>query len=41
MTTEVEILQYLHYHPQAKRAEIGQAITTEISDRTLKRIITG
>lgn len=39
MTTEIEILQYLHYHPLAKRAEIGNAITTTISDRTLKRVI--
>ncbi len=39
MTTEIEILQYLHYHPLSKRTEIGRAITLEISDRTLKRII--
>lgn len=39
MTTELEILQYLHYHPLSKRAEIGNALTTEIGDRTLKRII--
>lgn len=39
MTTENEILQYLHYHPLAKRAEIGNALTAEMSDRTLKRVI--
>lgn len=39
MTTEMEILQYLHYHPLSKRAEIGSAVTAGISDRTLKRII--
>lgn len=39
MTIEVEILQYLHYHPLSKRADIRSAVTAEISDRTLKRII--
>ena len=39
MTTEVEILQYLHYHPEAKRSEIGDALTLQIGERTLKRII--
>ncbi len=39
MTTEIEILQYLHYHPLSKRVEIGSAVTAEISDRTLKRIL--
>ena len=34
MTTETEILQYLHYHPLSKRMEIGHAVTTEISERT-------
>ena len=39
MTTETEILQYLHYHPLSKRIEMNNAITAEVSDRTLKRII--
>lgn len=39
MTTEIEILQYLHHHPLSKRADIGKAIVSGISDRTLKRII--
>ncbi len=39
MTTEIEILQYLHYHPLSKRVDISSEVTSEISDRTLKRII--
>jgi len=39
MTTEIEILQYLHYHPLSKRADIGSGLTSEIGERTLKRII--
>ncbi len=39
MTTESEILQYLHYHPLSKRTEIATAITSGISDRTLKRLL--
>lgn len=39
MTTEIEVLQFLHYHPLSKRADIGAALTTPVGDRTLKRII--
>ena len=39
MSTEIEILQYLHYHPLSKRTDIGSEVTSEISDCTLKRII--
>lgn len=39
MTTEIEILQYLHYHPLSRRADIGSEVTSEISERTLKRVI--
>lgn len=39
MTAEIEILQYLHYHPLSKRADIGSELTLEIGERTLKRII--
>ena len=39
MTTEIEILQYLHYHPLSKRTDIYSELTSEISERTLKRII--
>ncbi len=41
MATETEILQYLQYHPQSGRAEISNGIATEVSDRTLKRMIAG
>ena len=39
MTTEVEILQFLHYHPLSKRIEINSGLTVAIGERTLKRII--
>ena len=39
MTTEVEILQYLHYNPETKRIDIGNALTKQVGERTLKRII--
>lgn len=39
MTAEIEILQYLHYHPLSRRIEINSAISAEMSDRTLKRVI--
>ncbi len=39
MTVEIEMLQYLHFHTLAKRTEIGAALATEVSDRTLKRVI--
>ena len=39
MTTEVEILQFLHYHPLSKRSEINSGLTNSIGERTLKRII--
>lgn len=39
MTTEVEILQFLHYHPLSKRTEINSGLTVAIGERTLKRII--
>ena len=39
MTTEVEILQFLHYHPLSKRTEISSGLTVAIGERTLKRII--
>ncbi len=38
MTTETEILQYLHYYPLSKRLEIGHAVTTEISERIKDRL---
>lgn len=39
MTQEIEILQFLHYNPEAKRAEIGSALTNAPSPATLKRLI--
>ena len=39
MTQEIEILQFLHYNPEASRAEIGSALTNAPSPATLKRMI--
>lgn len=39
MTQEIEILQFLHYNPEASRAEIGSALTNAPSPATLKRLI--
>lgn len=40
MTTEIEILQFLHYNPLSKRSDILPALTKQISDRTLMRMLT-
>ncbi len=39
MTKEIEILQFLHYNPEASRAEIGSALSNAPSPATLKRLI--
>lgn len=39
MTQNIEILQFLHYNPEASRAEIGEALTNAPSPATLKRLI--
>lgn len=39
MTAEIEILQYLHYHPLSKRADILLSLTKQVSDRTLMRML--
>lgn len=39
MTQEIEILQFLHYNPEASRAEIGSSLTNTPSPATLKRMI--
>jgi len=39
MTQDIEILQYLHYHSDASRGEIGAAMTNEPSPATLKRLL--
>ncbi len=37
MTTETEVLQFLHYHPLSRRSEIGKHLTNQMSERGLKR----
>lgn len=39
MTIEFEILQFLHFHPLANRAEITQGISNAPSDSSMKRVI--
>lgn len=39
MTTDIEILQFLHYNPLSKRADILQSLSKQISDRTLMRML--
>lgn len=39
MTTETEVLQFLHYHPLSRRSEIGKHLTNQMSERGLKRLI--
>lgn len=39
MTRDAEILQYLHYHPLAPRAEISEGITAEVSPATMRRAL--
>lgn len=39
MEIEIEILQYLHYHPLSKRSEINSGLISPLGERTLKRII--
>ncbi len=39
MTTEIEILQFLQYHPLSKRSEILPSLSKQISDRTLMRLL--
>ncbi len=39
MTTEIEILQFLHYHPLSKRSDILPSLSKQISDRTLVRLL--
>ena len=39
MTTEIEILQYLHYNPFAKRSDILPTLSKQVSDRTLMRML--
>ena len=39
MTIDIEILQFLHYHPLANRAEIMAGLTQAPSDSTMKRLL--
>ena len=39
MTIDIEILQFLHYHPLANRAEIMARLTKAPSDSTMKRLL--
>ena len=39
MTIDIEILQFLHYHPLANRAEIMAGLTEAPSDSTMKRLL--
>lgn len=39
MTIDIEILQFLHYHPLANRAEIMAGLTKVLSDSTMKRLL--
>ena len=39
MTIDIEILQFLHYHPLANRAEIMAGLTKTPSDSTMKRLL--
>lgn len=39
MTIDIEILQFLHYHPLANRAEIMAGLTKASSDSTMKRLL--
>lgn len=39
MTREIELLQYLHFHPLSGRSEIAAGLTRSVSDSTLKRML--
>ena len=39
MTTQVEILHFLHYNPSSSRVEIAVGLTDAPNERTLKRFI--
>ena len=39
MTIDIEILQFLHYHPLANRTEIMAGLTKAPSDSTMKRLL--
>lgn len=39
MTTDIEILQFLHYHPLSNRNEIMDGLMQPPSDSTMKRLL--
>lgn len=39
MTPDVEMLQYLHYHPDSAKTEIKAGMSLEMSDATIKRVL--
>lgn len=39
MSTDIEILQFLHYHPLSNRVEITTGLTNAPSESTIKRLI--
>ena len=39
MNIEIQILQFLHYHPDSSRNEIAEGIQATFSERTLKRLL--
>lgn len=39
MTPDLEMLQYLHYHPDSAKAEIKAGMSLEMSDATIKRVL--
>lgn len=39
MTPDVEMLQYLHYHSDSAKAEIKAGMSLEMSDATIKRVL--
>ena len=39
MTLLDEILDFLHYHPHAKRVDVEQGISAKISPATIKRTL--
>lgn len=39
MTPDVEMLQYPHYHPDSAKAEIKAGMSLEMSDATIKRVL--
>jgi len=39
MTLDIEILQYLHFHPLSSRVELTDGVRTTASAATVKRLL--